>query len=60
MTPLEQQLAVVQFELVRATNSRQRHLDEARRRAHRLASVLGAAAAVLALYDLSLLATMGH
>lgn len=60
MTPLEQQLAVVQFDIARAANSRHHHLDAARRRANRLASALGAAAVLLALYDLSLLARMGH
>lgn len=60
MTPLQQQLAVVQFDLANARNRRQDQLDIAQRRTYRLASVLGMAAAALALYDLTLLARMGH
>ena len=60
LTPLQQQLLVVQLHLAHAGDSRERELEIARRRVTRIASVLGMVAAVVALYDLSLLAMMGR
>jgi hypothetical protein len=60
LTPLEQQLVAVQLHLARAGESRQRQLEIAHRRVNRVASVLGMVAAVVALYDLTLLAMMGR
>jgi hypothetical protein len=59
-TPLQQQLIVVQLDLARTANTRERQLEIARRRVNRIASVLGVIAAAVAVYDLSLLAAFGH
>jgi len=60
LTPLEQQLVAVQLHLAHAGDSRQRQLEIAHRRVNRIASVLAIVAAVVALYDLALLAMMGR
>jgi hypothetical protein len=60
LTPLQQQLLVVQLHLAEGGNSRERELDIARRRVNRIASVLGMVAAAVAMYDLILLATLGR
>jgi len=60
LSPLQRQLVEVQLHLAQAGDASRRQLEIARRRANRLASLLGAVAAVLALYDLVLLAGMGR
>lgn len=57
LTPLQQQLAVVQLDLAQAANAGPHQHEIARRRVTRIASALGTVAAVLAVYDLFLLAT---
>jgi hypothetical protein len=59
LTPLQQQLVVVQMELARVGSSRAQQHETARRRVTRIASALGMIAAAVALYDLFLLANFG-
>ncbi|MDQ1698451.1 MAG: hypothetical protein QOG34_314 [Frankiaceae bacterium] len=59
-SPLQRQLIEVQFELARSGDRREQQLELARRRVNRIASVLGTVAAAVAMYDLSLLATLGR
>lgn len=59
LTPLQQQLVVVQMELARASNTRAHQHEAVRRRVTRIALALGMIAAVVALYDVLLLANFG-
>lgn len=52
--------ALIDIQLHLARDSRQEQQDLARRRVARLTSALGGVASLLALYDLSLFARIGH
>lgn len=54
----EETLVAVRLRMAQDPRERQREI--ARRKANRFASILGGIAAVLAMYDLSLLATIGR